>query len=134
MHSKATGPTKSERYRWTWFREIGCIPCRLEGEMRGVRREGVPPDVQHVISGGLRVGHAATYPCCPWHHRGICVSGPDGTAYSALESEGILGPSLARDKTAYVARYGDEAALIAMFDRLLAEVLDNVYGRASGEV
>lgn len=33
-----------------------------------------PYDVQHFLSGGRRLGHSASAPLCPAHHRGIDLS------------------------------------------------------------
>lgn len=63
---------------------MGCIACRERGFGY------VPPDIHHLLSGGVRIGHDATIPLCAHHHRGHAPAGMT-QAQAAL----VLGPSLA---------------------------------------
>jgi hypothetical protein len=109
MHSKAKRATKAERKRMDQFRDVGCIPCRIEGKYR-------PTTVQHVVTCGRREGHGATYGSCEWHHQGIPVLGK-----SVAELTELLGPSLALDAREFHKRYGTEGQLVAMQNLLLAQ-------------
>jgi len=108
MHH-STGKANAEQVeRWRIASELGCVPCILDG------RFGEPPDIQHVVTGGRRVGHDATYACCPWHHRGITKNG-----LNERQMEAAFGPSLARSRRQYHARYGSEAELLAAQNALV---------------
>lgn len=65
MKSNAPPPTKAERERIDDFRLIGCVCCYMLGH------PDTPYDVQHFIDGNRRIGHFATAPICPAHHRGV---------------------------------------------------------------
>lgn len=47
------------------FRLVGCVACFMLGHPE------TPSDVQHFLSGNIRIGHLATCPLCPAHHRGV---------------------------------------------------------------
>src|SRR5262245_46044537 len=111
MHSKAKGPTKAERKRMDSFHDIGCVCCRQDGHFR-------PATVQHVIDGGKRKGHGATYGSCDWHHLGIPPGLPQLTIKQAKK---LLGPSLKHDARKFHKRYGSEAELVAYQNTLLAQ-------------
>lgn len=98
--------SEAHRRRFRAMQWVGCIACRLDG------RPGEPADVHHLLSGGRRIGHHATIPLCPWHHRGIANEG-------ARAAESMRGPSLARSKRAFVERYGTEEELRETVDRML---------------
>lgn len=107
MVGKTKTATKAQRRRFTDLQMVGCICCRLEGIAGDGHPE--PADIHHITMGGRRLGHDYTIPLCPWHHRGVGVAGlPD----SVLEAG--KGPSLARSKRAFVARYGTEMQLLRM--------------------
>lgn len=63
MKTSTGKPTKAELQRWEYFPVIGCLACRLLG-FHSV------PEVHHLLSGNRRIGHMATIPLCPAHHRG----------------------------------------------------------------
>jgi hypothetical protein len=58
-------PTKAEAARFDDFRLVGCIPCYMLGYPE------TPYDVHHFLDGGKRIGHFASAPICPAHHRGV---------------------------------------------------------------
>lgn len=97
--------TKHQR-RFVLMQEVGCVPCIIEGELRGKHRRGEPGDVNHLIY-GYRRGHDFTVCECPWHHRGILKANLD-----ALAMEVLFGPSRALNKRRFHARYGDDDTLL----------------------
>ncbi len=99
----ATKAQKAERERMEMLGRFGCIACLLEGRYLWA-------DVHHLLRGGKRIGHHATIPLCPWHHRGLPQVG------SVAEATGFMGPSLALNKRAFVERYGDENFLLSLVD------------------
>ena len=112
MVGKTKSATKAQQRRFLDLQMVGCIACRIEGIADDHRPE--PADIHHITMGGRRLGHDYTIPLCPWHHRGVGVAGlPD----SVLEA--VKGPSLARSKRAFVARYGTELCLLEHVNRHL---------------
>jgi len=99
--------TKAQRRRFNALRDLGCIVC---GEHYGYYQ---PPDIHHLTE-GYRLGHDSTIPLCPHHHRNVP---PDGL--TCKEAEQLMGPSLAANKSAFVATYGTERELLAKTDELL---------------
>lgn len=65
MNHSTSEPTKAEAARIDDFRLVGCVPCYLLGY------PNTPYDVQHFVDGNRRIGHFATAPICPAHHRGV---------------------------------------------------------------
>jgi len=102
-------PTRLQVARFRRLQEIGCIACRLDGHA------GTPADIHHLTDSGRRRGHEATIPLCPWHHRGV--------GGSALLS--LLGPSRALHRAAFRARYGEDRALLAQVEALIAALDSN---------
>jgi hypothetical protein len=56
-------PTKEERLWMSAIVTYGCVACRIDGNGY------VPPEVHHILSGGVRRGHLLTLPLCSGHHR-----------------------------------------------------------------
>lgn len=113
--SKAKGPTKAECARMGTIKRMQCLACRINGErgMPSAYIEGC--DAHHLLSGGRRIGHAATIALCPWHHRG--VKPYDGmTDAQATE---YFGPSLAHGSKPFREAYGTDGELLAMQEREL---------------
>ncbi len=108
MHSKAKPPTIAEKHRFAAIKEVGCIPCWLEG------RSFEPCDIQHVVKGRKRLGHSMTYGCCPAHHRGV---------FKSKEHERLTGPSLARSPKDYHAKYGSEDELVELCNKMIEPYL-----------
>jgi Recombination enhancement, RecA-dependent nuclease len=105
------------RERWSWFPDIGCLPCRKEGRFH------VPPDTAHETQGGRRTGHEFTFPCCPYHHRGELPDGMDSEIAAAL-----YGPSFAYSKRSFELRYGTELELAQETDALIANLRRQLVG------
>lgn len=90
------------------LKECGCVPCWIE------RLASNPADAHHVVAGGRRVGHAATYALCKWHHVGQPWQG-----YSTKQMTASIGPSLHHESKAYHDRYGSESDLVELQDAML---------------
>jgi hypothetical protein len=100
--------TKADKQRFTAFRDIGCVACRIWGRFSEA-------DVHHLLSGGRRRGHRYTVPLCPWHHRG-----EPGVYIGVKDMEKLAGPSLARTPRKFRETYGDDRVLLAYTDALLS--------------
>lgn len=98
MQSSLKAPTKSERERWTYFPQIGCICCRMLGTFN-------LPEVHHLLSGNRRRGHAFTIPLCAPHHRGVGYRRDLHKASVALGSK------------PFHAAFGSDDALLAETDK-----------------
>lgn len=96
--------------RFLRLQDIGCIACRMEGW------QPQPSDVHHLVEGRKRLGDNYTIPLCPWHHRGV----PENDMSNA-EMTFMLGPSLARNKRAFIQRYGTEKELLERVNHSLHE-------------
>lgn len=105
-------PTVKEKARWQKFHRIGCIACLKDG----ISNTGF--DIHHLIN-GYRVGHHATIPLCPWHHRGQMIYIPPGALTEAQLHKDM--PSLAKSKRDFVAKYGTEEELLAEVNELIGE-------------
>jgi hypothetical protein len=90
------------------MKEFGCICCRI------LLGEYVETEVNHILSGGVRVGHEATYCLCPWHHRGVPNMG-----WTARMMEDRYGPSLARGSKPFHRAFGSDAELLDYQNKLL---------------
>lgn len=109
--------------RFVLFRELGCVACIVEGELRGESRYQTPADVHHEVN-GYRTGR--TIPLCPWHHRGVPTYGYNGSA-SDDTMIAIVGPSLAKHPALFRERYGD-------FDELHERTEDLLKRLRSGDL
>ena len=111
MVGRTTPPTAEEKRRMELIGEqiFGCIPCLLEDlPFRAAT-------VQHVVEGGKRLGHQATYGLCPWHH---FATKPDpGMSKTTILK--VFGPSLANGSKPYRERYGSEAMLVEVQDFMI---------------
>lgn len=104
---RSTGkPTKAQETRFMAIKEIGCIACRMRGIKAG------DAEIHHMTSGGKhgqkRRGHDFTVGLCAYHHRGEPV--PFN-----------LGPSYALQPRLFRETFGDDDALLAYQNRLIAE-------------
>ena len=95
--------TAQHRARFRMLQDMGCVACLMEGD--GYRE----PDVHHLLEGGVRIGHDATIPLCPWHHRGV----------PAQNGELLHGPSLAERPRSFVVKYGRDRELLDYVNRRL---------------
>lgn len=102
---------KADTKRMDIIHRLPCVACVQEGCHIS------PSEAHHIVDKGYRKhsgGHQATIPLCEWHHRGEPRLG-----FSAALMADKFGPSMARAKRAFVARYGTERELLARVDRLL---------------
>lgn len=107
--------SKADRDRFSCFEEIGCIPHWITGW-------AALPQAQHRTSGGRRLEdeHQHTYPCCPWHHQGLCF---DGKTVGQMRDQ--YGPSFAHHKSEYLLTYGTEEELEHITDAAVRRILSN---------
>jgi hypothetical protein len=92
--------TKADRTRFDKLHRLGCICCKKAGS--GYRA----PDIHHVLRGGRRIGHQATLPLCPEHHR--------------MPSNGtVVGPSLADGSKKFETCWGPQLKLLAEVNELI---------------
>lgn len=98
MVGKTKSRTKAQQRRFDALKEMGCICCIKRG------LGPTPPEIHHDTDCGRRRGHDYTLPLCPWHHRGKHDAG-------AAAAEAVAGPSLARNKRAFIEEFGTEESL-----------------------
>lgn len=111
----------ADRERFSTFEEIGCIPHWITGW-------AALPQAQHVTEGGRRLPdeHQHTYPCCPWHHQGLCFFG-----LTVGKMKDRYGPSFKHHKSEYLVTYGSEDDLVliasAASRRILSDRRQGIY-------
>lgn len=107
---RSTGtPTKDEAARIEAAKVGPCIACLVRAE------EGDMPadlivygcDYHHAKSGNIRVGHAAGFAMCLWHHRGH----PWGQ-WTTKQLREFYGPSLMDGSALFRRTYGPDSFLI----------------------
>lgn len=69
-------------------------------------------DIHHLLRAGKRMGHQYTICLCVWHHRGHHQL-PD------KDAERLFGPSLAKNKKAFVNEFGTELELLEATNQAL---------------
>lgn len=108
MHHSTHAPTQTESQRFAEFEWMGCVVARLYFGVYAAY------DVHHLLDGGVRRGHMYTIPLAVWYHRG---NPPDG--YTVNEATVRFGPSMARDKTAFAARFGSDLELLEAVNAMI---------------
>lgn len=108
MKHSTKPPNKSEQMRFEAIKQVGCVPCWLNGV------EFNPCTIQHVVEGRKRLGHEWTYGSCCWHHQGYPLEG-----LNERESEEIAGPSLAKSRRKFAERFGSERELVALCNEMI---------------
>lgn len=109
-------PTEAESERMGRLKRMDCIACTINRE-RGFYDHchwWHESDAHHLLSGGRRIGHSATIPLCPFHHRGIAPVEGMGTEAAIA----VYGPNLERQK-AFRDYYGTDDELLAMVNEIL---------------
>jgi hypothetical protein len=101
--------TLAEKKRILAFSSIGCIVSYLYKDA-----PGTPHDVHHLTQGGRRHGDLYTIPLSPWYHRGVPNEG-----VSQKKMTELYGPSLAKNKKAFVKEFGSESFLLDRVNELL---------------
>lgn len=115
MNHSTGKPTQAQALRLARVAAMRCIACEREGCGQPWQTE-----VHHLVDKGSRKhsgGHDATIPLCAWHHRGQCKE-----RIPARHMAILYGPSLEREKRAFVAKYGTERELLAIIDGRLERV------------
>ena len=117
--SRSTGtPTKDQRSRIDRIKRMECLACRhnrITHTRPAAPHEGC--DAHHLLSGGQRIGHAATIGLCPWHHRAVK---PDSFGWMGVSGcIEAFGPSVATGSKAFHETYGSDEELLAMQNQLL---------------
>lgn len=73
-------------------------------------------EMQHLLSGGVRIGHTETVALCHWHHQGKKMPDPTlGYKAQAL----LYGPSFGHELRRFRELYGTESQQLAMQNELL---------------
>jgi hypothetical protein len=109
MQHSTHAPTQSEDQRFAEFHDIGCVVSFVY-----LRTPEFEFDVHHIVRGKKRLGHLYTIPLSLWFHRG------DPPNHLTIEQASArLGPSLARNKKAFVERFGTEFELLEMVNALI---------------
>lgn len=108
MKHSTPSPTKPQQRRFRLIYAIGCLPCRLRGFPY------VPCHINHLLRGGVRLGHDYTIGECPWHHVG---EPPD--EMDAATATGVYGPSRKLQAKAFHEQFGSDDALLAEQNRLI---------------
>lgn len=111
MQHSTNAPTQSEAQRFAEFQWIGCVVSFIY-----LKTPEFSFDIHHICRDGKRLGHLHTIPLSLWFHRGEL---PDHM--SLKEAESRLGPSMARDKEAFVGRFGTEFELLEMVNAMIAK-------------
>ena len=88
---------------------LGCVVSRVFFD----RWE--PAEIHHLVEGRKRLGHQFTIPLSPWFHRGI----PPLAEMRPSEAEKAIGPSLARSKRDFTAKFGTERELLEQTNKLI---------------
>lgn len=107
--------TVAERAHVTAVKLAPCVCCEQIPEFK--RPSDADPatlpmsEAHHLLSGGIRIGHAATVPLCPYHHRDRLIV----TDWDRAEHRRRLGPSLEAGSVPFHQRFGDDAALQRQF-------------------
>lgn len=111
--SDTPSPTIPQRRRFDSIAWLGCVACLLD------YRFNEPCQIHHGLKSGRRpngqAAHWYTVGLCPWHHQGI--ANRDIPVGKCRE---IFGPSLAKEKKAFIERYGTDSELVALQNKLLA--------------
>lgn len=114
MHHSTNAPTLAERERFRKLEQLGCVVSRV------YFRCFVPADLDHLVSGGIRVGHMATIPLREWYHRGVPpFSKFKKRPLTQKEARRILGPSRALEPLAFRERFGPNEELLEMTNQLI---------------
>jgi hypothetical protein len=109
---RSTGtPTIAQKTRFVILQDIGCITCLSRGERRAC-------EIHHLTVGGKhgqkRRGHDFTIGLCEWCHRGVGLDSGQ--------------PSYAREPRRFREVFGDDDALLAEQNRLIAIWRDSIIG------
>lgn len=123
--SRSTGsPTKAESSRIDTIKRMECMACRHNRITRtrpSTEFDGC--DAHHLLSGGKRIGHAATIALCPWHHRAVKPNGFEWMGVGGCID--AFGPSVATGSKPFHETYGSDAELLAAQNALI-ELMERI--------
>lgn len=102
-------PRVADLERFAKLYALGCVVSRV------YFNRWEPAEIHHLVEGRKRLGHQSTIPLSPWFHRGI----PPRFDMRPSEAEQELGPSLARNKRLFVARFTTEKELLEQTNKLI---------------
>lgn len=105
-------PKVDDIERFAKLYALGCVISRVFFD----RWE--PAEIHHLVEGRKRLGHQSTIPLSPWFHRGV----PPQFDMRPSEAEKQIGPSLARNKRAFVERFGSERELLDKTNALISQI------------
>lgn len=108
LHTSTAPATAEQKRRFVVIKDLGCIACRIG--LIGY----TPPEIHHLLSGGIRRGHDQTIGLCPWHHQGVCAEG-----VSKRQMAERFGPSLKHSPGAFHEAYGSDDELLARQNGLI---------------
>jgi len=109
---KHSTPRVADIERFAKLYALGCIVSRL------YFNRWEPAEIHHLVEGRKRLGHQYTIPLSTWFHRGI----PPRWDMRPSECDKLIGPSLARSKRDFVAKFGTERELLAKTNELISEM------------
>lgn len=115
MRHSTRAPTKAERAHLAAVKALPCVACVIDDRFTELTVCG-PTEVHHLLSGNKRRGHMFVLPLGRWHHRAVPFDG-----LSARQMRSLHGPSLARESKMFRLWYGDDDALLARVNELLAQ-------------
>lgn len=102
-------PTVAERARMRSIAWGCCVVCQKRGNFTS---GGV--EVQHLLSGGMRMGHRYTIGLCSYHHRGVRP-----LQFTRAQMRDVLGYSLMDGSKLFHAEHGSDIELLAYQDEVL---------------
>lgn len=111
MKPRSEKATAGELMRYAAIKSMPCAACRQ------LHIYNQWSDVQHMTSGGRRISNEHTYPLCKWHHQGYIP--PGYGLKNSTEAAEKFGPSFAKSKREFEARFGTEEELLKQTNRFL---------------
>ena len=102
----------TDKQRLAAIHDMPCACCELEH-----RTQPNKTTAHHIVDNGYRElsgGHQSTLPLCEWHHLGYRLP-----THDFVDMEAKWGPSLARTKKKWIARYGGERPLLKIVNEKL---------------
>ena len=106
MVGRSKTATPAEKQRMALIKVLGCVPCVLKNW------PDAQCDVHHVVE-GYRLGHAATFGACLWHHKG------ESGEYTRQHMLGMLGSSMALSARTFTEEFGGQLLLVKVQDYIL---------------
>jgi hypothetical protein len=110
MQHSTRKPRIADVERFAKLRALGCVVSRI------YFNRWEPAEIHHLVEGRKRLGHQFTIPLSPWFHRGV----PPLPDMRPSEAEKQIGPSLARSKRDFVARFTTERDLLDKTNELIS--------------